>query len=61
MEKYHMTRVLFVGQRPDTVDYSDPAIPPGIQCREDPSRNSNCHVQNGRAGMAGGCLHDPAR
>lgn len=25
-----MTRVLFVGQRPDTVDYSDPAIPPGF-------------------------------
>ena len=25
-----MTRVLFVGQRPDTVDFSDPAIPPGF-------------------------------
>jgi hypothetical protein len=25
-----MTRVLFVGQRPDTVDYADPAIPPGF-------------------------------
>jgi hypothetical protein len=24
-----MTRVLFVGQAPDTVDYSDPALPPG--------------------------------
>ena len=25
-----MTRVLFVGQKPETVDYSDPAIPPGF-------------------------------
>ena len=25
-----MTRVLFVGQLPETVDYSDPAIPPGF-------------------------------
>ncbi len=25
-----MTRVLFVGQKPDTVDFSDPAIPPGF-------------------------------
>ena len=25
-----MTRVLFVGQLPESVDYSDPAIPPGM-------------------------------
>ena len=25
-----MTRVLFVGQVPETVDYSDPALPPGL-------------------------------
>jgi hypothetical protein len=25
-----MMRVLFVGQAPNTVDYSDPALPPGI-------------------------------
>jgi hypothetical protein len=25
-----MTRVLFVGQAPDTVDYTDPALPPGM-------------------------------
>jgi hypothetical protein len=25
-----MTRVLFVGQIPETVDYSDPALPPGL-------------------------------
>ncbi len=29
-----MTRVLFVGQRPDTVDYSDPAIPPGFNAEK---------------------------
>jgi hypothetical protein len=25
-----MTKVLFVGQNPDTVDFSDPALPPGF-------------------------------
>jgi hypothetical protein len=25
-----MTQVLFVGQEPETVDYSDPALPPGF-------------------------------
>jgi hypothetical protein len=25
-----VTRVLFVGQTPETVDYSDPALPPGL-------------------------------
>ena len=25
-----MKRVLFVGQKPDTVDFSDPALPPGM-------------------------------
>ena len=25
-----MTKVLFVGQKPDTVDFSDPALPPGF-------------------------------
>ncbi len=25
-----MTRVLFVGQQPETVDYADPALPPGL-------------------------------
>jgi hypothetical protein len=29
-EKPKMTRVLFVGQLPETVDYSDPALPPGL-------------------------------
>jgi hypothetical protein len=25
-----MTRILFVGQQPETVDFSDPALPPGF-------------------------------
>ena len=25
-----MTRILFVGQEPETVDFSDPALPPGF-------------------------------
>jgi hypothetical protein len=25
-----MTRILFVGQRPETVDFSDPSLPPGF-------------------------------
>jgi len=25
-----MTRILFVGQKPETVDFSDPALPPGL-------------------------------
>lgn len=25
-----MTRVLFVGERPDSVDFTDPALPPGL-------------------------------
>jgi hypothetical protein len=24
-----LTRILFVGQKPETVDFSDPALPPG--------------------------------
>jgi hypothetical protein len=34
MEKKHMQRVLFVGQRPETVDYSDPSIPPGFNAEK---------------------------
>ena len=29
-----MTRVLFVGQIPETVDYSDPALPPGLNAEK---------------------------
>jgi len=29
-----MTRVLFVGQKPETVDFSDPALPPGFDAKQ---------------------------
>ncbi len=29
-----MTRVLFVGQAPETVDFSDPALPPGFDAKK---------------------------
>jgi hypothetical protein len=25
-----MTRILFIGQKPETVDFSDPSLPPGF-------------------------------
>jgi hypothetical protein len=34
VEKDHLTRVLFVGQQPETVDFSDPAIPPGFNAEK---------------------------
>ncbi|MET0383592.1 MAG: hypothetical protein ABW032_09245 [Burkholderiaceae bacterium] len=30
MTSSHPKRVLFIGQRPETVDFSDPALPPGF-------------------------------
>jgi hypothetical protein len=29
-----MARILFVGQQPETVDYSDPALPPGLNAEK---------------------------
>ena len=29
-----MTRILFVGQQPETVDFSDPALPPGFDAEK---------------------------
>lgn len=29
-----MTRVLFIGQKPETVDFSDPALPPGFNAEK---------------------------
>jgi hypothetical protein len=34
MEEDFMTRVLFVGQQPETVDFSDAAIPPGFNAEK---------------------------
>jgi hypothetical protein len=33
-ETDQMTRVLFVGQTPETVDFSDPALPPGFNAEK---------------------------
>jgi hypothetical protein len=33
-EKDQMTRVLFIGQTPETVDFADPAIPPGFNAEK---------------------------
>jgi hypothetical protein len=33
-EKSRMMRVLFVGQIPETVDYRDPALPPGLNAEK---------------------------
>ncbi|HEY4083530.1 MAG TPA: hypothetical protein VGM81_22815 [Burkholderiaceae bacterium] len=30
MTSSHVKRVLFIGQQPETVDFSDPALPPGF-------------------------------
>lgn len=29
-----MTRILFIGQKPETVDFSDPALPPGFNAQK---------------------------
>jgi hypothetical protein len=29
-----MTRILFIGQKPETVDFSDPALPPGFDAEK---------------------------
>jgi len=29
-----MTRVLFIGQKPETVDFSDPSLPPGFDAQK---------------------------
>jgi hypothetical protein len=34
VEEDDMSRVLFVGQRPETVDFSDPSIPPGFNAEK---------------------------
>jgi hypothetical protein len=29
-----MTRILFIGQKPETVDFSDPSLPPGFDAKK---------------------------
>jgi hypothetical protein len=35
-----MARVLFVGQKPETVDFSDPSLPPGFNAEKKSRRAS---------------------
>ena len=42
-----MTRVLFVGQKPETVDFSDPALPPGFNAEK-----INAGIATGAAKLA---------
>ena len=42
-----MTRILFVGQKPETVDFSDPALPPGFNAEK-----INAGIQVAVAGIA---------
>jgi hypothetical protein len=30
----YMTRILFIGQKPETVDFSDPSLPPGFDAEK---------------------------
>jgi hypothetical protein len=32
--EHEMTQILFVGQQPETVDFSDPALPPGFDAEK---------------------------
>lgn len=34
MEDRRLTRILFVGQKPETVDFSDPSLPPGLDAEK---------------------------
>jgi hypothetical protein len=33
-EEYNMKKVLFIGQEPESVDFSDPALPPGFDAKK---------------------------
>jgi hypothetical protein len=55
-----MTRILFVGQKPETVDFSDPALPPGFDAEK---INAGIAVAAAKIGerMARRHLHDHTR
>ena len=41
---HHAPRVLFIGQQPETVDFSDPALPPGFDAAK-PVRSSRLEAR----------------
>jgi hypothetical protein len=48
-----MTRVLLVGYDPESVDFSDPALPPGDDRRENSCRHCGCAGAVRCTGMEG--------
>ena len=55
-----MTRVLFVGQQPETVDYTDPTLPLGMNAKNQ-CRHRSGPEANGRTRMARGPVLASAR
>ncbi len=51
-----MKRVLFVGQEPETVDFSDPALPPGFDAEKIRGGIAVSDTANVGAWMAGRSL-----
>src|SRR6516225_717135 len=55
-----MTRVLLVGLQPEAVDYSDPALPPGMDARKIQAGIELCMKQmSDRGWQADTCLIQP--
>jgi hypothetical protein len=46
-----MTKILFVGQKPETVDFSDPSLPPGFNAEK---INARCRWERDAREGAGG-------
>jgi hypothetical protein len=56
-----MKRVVLIGFDPATVDYSDPALPPGMNAEKIPSWRQACASRYRRAGLAPRSLLHQAR
>ena len=56
-----MTRILFVGQKPETVDFSDPSLPPGFNAEKINAGHRRRSRKNRGTRLARRHLHDHAR
>ena len=56
-----MTRILFVGQKPETVDFSDPSLPPGFNADKINAGIAVAVDKDRRTRLAGRHLHDHPR
>jgi hypothetical protein len=54
-----VTRVLFVGQTPETVDYSDPALPPGLNAEKIQAGIDVAAAKNAERGWVGNICNIP--